>query len=148
MNHIPLIITAQQRANLITLAKGLMGEYGPLKANFDIKKYTSRRNNKGINCGAAGCAVGHGPYFGIKKHTEERWGQYCKRCFISYHKNGWDYLFSGHWGGFDNTPEGAAKRIIYSLKYGVPENLNTKRYSEIVPLYSHLTLADLEGLEV
>jgi hypothetical protein len=38
---------------------------------------------------------------------------------------GW--VFSGSWSERDNTPLGAAQRIIYALRHGVPENWRDQR---------------------
>jgi hypothetical protein len=77
-------------------------------------------------CGTVGCAIGHGPYAGIKKRRNETWTRYAERVFT----NGWFYqplyqfLFEGDWWQVDDTREGVVKRIHYALKYGVPDTKN------------------------
>lgn len=35
------------------------------------------------------------------------------------------WLFDGSWTSWDNTPNGAARRIRYALKYGIPDDFDT-----------------------
>jgi hypothetical protein len=107
--------------NLRRLAKYLQSR--SLKADF-IMSYYSRKQPLGYgigNCGTAGCAVGHGPYAGIRKLKKEDWLSYSVRVFgLERHSREWDWCFSGLWASKDNTPKGAAKRILTLLKSGVP----------------------------
>ena len=105
-------------------------------------------NEKEEFCGSIGCAVGQGPQFGIEKKKNEKWYTYAKRQFVGQREIYFYLLFNQRWEGVDNTPVGAAQRIIYLLKNGVPSDTNlpfSRKYFKT--LYSHLTLADLEGLE-
>lgn len=91
----------------------------------DFKEYKRlegeyARNNGGVGrCGAVACAVGHGPAAGILFHSSELfpsgnpdWGSYADRfCELSE----FPFLFGGDWTAFDNTHQGAAKRIRYLL---------------------------------
>lgn len=38
------------------------------------------------------------------------------------HSNEWYWLFSDEWQMSDNTPRGAAKRIVHFVKKGLPDN--------------------------
>lgn len=109
-----------KRHNLQLLAEYLTEP--ELKAAFDISRYCENifvENTE--DCGSVGCAIGHGPYAGIKKETHESWNEYAKRCFVnSIHKHEYAFMFECSWADVDNTPEGAAKRIAYALEHGVP----------------------------
>jgi len=78
------------------------------------------------NCGTCGCALGHGPYAGIPKRSGETWHQYAHRAFVLLDEHGtwdcWNWCFSPLWSGNDNTAKGAAKRILWMLKHGIPHN--------------------------
>lgn len=70
-------------------------------------------------CGTVACAVGHGPMAGIKPLLGEDWSFYGMRVFTS-DMYAYNFMFGGTWSGWDNTPKGAALRIIYFLTYGYP----------------------------
>lgn len=140
----------EHRDNLKKLATYLLS--GKLKADFDMRYFSndiSISTRAGIydpTCGSIGCAIGHGPYAGIPK-IDEAWDEYAERVFgVESHPScpthrifGW--LFGSKWTDIDNTPEGAAKRIIYYLKHeDIPytENLHD------TAIYKNLYLADLE----
>lgn len=127
MEHKELNIDPKQRSNLKKLADYLLS--GNLKAEFDMGMFSDRGSHS-ISCGTVGCAVGHGPYAGIPKDANETWYDYARIVFNGYDINLFDWLFGGEWYHYDNTPEGAGKRILYALKYGVPTNhkYDTKIY--------------------
>lgn len=93
---------------------------GRLAATFNMTTYSEEKRfeTTGTTCGAVGCAVGHGPYVApdmIKKENEN-WNEYCTRIFdITSDSDEWNWCFGSDWSEFDNTPEGAAKRIKYIL---------------------------------
>lgn len=117
------------RENLLKLATYLLS--GKLEADFDMGSFTDGsdwRFNRRLDCGTVGCAIGHGPYAGLPKQDDEGWIAYSNRVFgfisepylygpNTYHTQGnyWHWCFSSLWDDIDNTPEGAAKRILYLL---------------------------------
>lgn len=110
------------RDNLKKLADYLLS--GNLKSEFNMLHYADENNNGSneigkLTCGVVGCAVGHGPYAGIEKHSYECWDSYVIRVFGAESAM-FSWCFSSDWTGVDNTPEGAAKRILYTLEHGVP----------------------------
>jgi len=116
-------MTTEQRENLKKLAYYLLNE---LKADFDMCEFgddyccwTS------ITCGSVGCAIGHGPYAGITKINYEGWSTYAHRVFGVAQTGDTHfirkYLFDSDWKMVDNTPVGAARRIIRYLSSGIPE---------------------------
>ena len=72
------------------------------------------------NCGTVACAVGHGPFVGIKPLKGEGWMTYSERVFTKDRQE-WEWCFDGCWEDIDNTPHGAAKRIKILLKRGLPD---------------------------
>lgn len=112
--------------NLRKLAAYLLS--GELKADFDMSRFSNTllpiNKRRETHCGTAGCAAGHGPYAGIPKNEDESWEDYIIRVFgigkeLDYY---YSWCFQGEWIGLDNTPEGAAKRILWLLDNGLPDN--------------------------
>lgn len=112
--------------NLLKLATYLLS--GELKATFSMHRYTEhilvKNQHEATECGTVGCAAGHGPYAGIIKYSSESWNDYVERVFGvgSWDTEYWAWLFSAGWVYTDNTPEGAAKRILYLIRHGLPDN--------------------------
>lgn len=77
-------------------------------------------------CGTVGCAVGHGPTAGFAPLKGETWFRYTERVFLCEDVNAnpgyrkFSFLFGGEWSSYDNTPQGAGRRIEYALQHGVP----------------------------
>ena len=105
------------RKNLRILADYL--ESKKLKAAFSMETYSADGESYKPNCGAVGCAIGHGPYAGIPKRVSESWDAYDTRVF-GLQGEALRWCFSSRWAEIDNTPEGAAKRIRYLLEHGAP----------------------------
>lgn len=116
------------RDNLATLAAYL--EQLPAKyRRFDMAQFavTPRAGRyvppaKSPHCGTVACAAGHGPKAGIPALKGESWTEYSNRVFVDQDADwaAWDWCFGASWARYDNTPEGAAKRIRYLLAHGVP----------------------------
>jgi len=72
-------------------------------------------------CGTAACALGHAAsIFRVPK--ECWWGDLAKSLFgIDGVSEEWDWCFSGDWADVDNTHYGAAKRILWLLDKGLPD---------------------------
>jgi hypothetical protein len=102
---------------------------------FDMLQYSDSAtcDRERNNCGTVGCALGHAPYAGIAKHTGEDWDEYCNRQFDVYSEL-WRAFFSSNWVEVDNTPRGAAKRILFCLKNGIPEFIG-ERQQHLFPKY-------------
>lgn len=96
-------------------------------------------------CGTVACAVGHGPGAGIAPMADDcTWQRYAARVFgadrlMDDIVHGW--CFDGAWTVLDNSPTGAAQRIVYMLQHGVPEDFTTAVY---VYRDTHVPLPDLE----
>jgi hypothetical protein len=81
-------------------------------------------------CGTIACAVGYGPAAGlpISEADANDWLSYGRRVFgISPGSETWGWLFSGAWAWKDNTPVGAARRIVHLVEHGLPENAEQQR---------------------
>ena len=88
------------------------------------------------HCNTAGCAVGHSPYVkGLPKpHDEEEWEEYSERIFgMSEGSDEWNWCFHYAWENVDNTPHGAAKRILQLISTGLPDSSSKQRYG-VAPL--------------
>jgi hypothetical protein len=115
-----------QVKNLIKLRDYLRS--GELSAKFDMADVCENALFQYDTwCGSVGCAIGHGPYAGVKKLEEEDWFDYCRRVFINniatnLHADSWEWLFSEEWKEVDNGPIGAAERIDILLTKGLPSD--------------------------
>lgn len=117
MNH-EVQLSEFQRGNLRRLAaflSRLPAETFDMEVFCDISRVTAQKH-----CGTVGCAVGYGPNAGIACLTGESWVQYGDRVFVSFKSDDWDWMFNGQWSGIDNTPVGAAKRILFYTRRGIP----------------------------
>ena len=108
------------KESLVKLANYLLE--GAQRAAFDMSYFHTPdgKDEYVTDCGTAGCAVGHGPYAGIPKHANEGWWDYSYRAFGVTEGRAWDWCFSGHWHHYDNTPRGAARRILCLVENGAP----------------------------
>jgi hypothetical protein len=133
MEHLKFDLTEEQVSNLKKLAEYL--NRSELPAKFDMNTYCGEEmmeldNGFPTICGSVGCAVGHGPYAGIPKNDYESWTEYSRRAFTNGRRTTlFLFLFSEDWAAVDNTPKGAAKRIEYFIRYGVPELVTALRGS-------------------
>ena len=142
----PLELTDQQRANLLKLAEGLLtlpdliesqGLHFSMKDFFKTEPRSPKRRIastiEDYNCGTAACALGYGPYLGITPNPgEDSWFDYADEAFgtctpgrmvTDAQSMLWNWLFSNRWTSLDNTPDGAARRIFWFLKNGLPATL-------------------------
>lgn len=144
--------------NLRTLAAYLAQP--ALKAAFNMAIFGSHPARGNTYCGSVGCAVGHGPYAGIDKMPEEVWGQYTQRVFgflgEGLHDYRWYWCFGAEWAPVDNTPYGAATRILWLLEKGLPDRLFEQMYgmhplcyaqTEIYATGNGLSLRDIKPAE-
>ena len=120
--------TAEQKQNLILLRDHLQTVD---RDKFDMDwfmldeddQHISLHHHEAIhNCGSAACAIGYGPAAGVKViETDKEWDTYSERVFgFSCLSDAWNFMFSGVWTSYDNTPEGAARRINYVIEHGQP----------------------------
>ena len=132
------------KGNLLKLAEHLKTKV--TKRQFDMEMYRKKRKFffKKVDtaykvdrsdCGSIGCALGWAPFVeGLESQTEDlhynreygcwcvHFDKYCERVFGLYifHPE-WEWCFSPRWKDVDNTPKGAARRIEYLVRHGVPE---------------------------
>lgn len=84
------------------------------------------------------CAAGMAPLAGIEiLETDRNWRDYLNRVFeIDIDKPEYFWCFSAHWWRIDDTPHGAAARILYLLIDGLPQDYKPgKEYSEFKKCY-------------
>lgn len=156
-------VSAQTRAELVKLSTYLREvDSRPSNLKFDMETFYSPTPHE---CGSSACAIGHyaimigwQPMYGGIAPPE---GQVVETCSIGESnvlgwqvfsrqvlglsnrgstEEDWDWLFSGEWGGVDNTALGAAARIDYYLEHGVPDpfsiSSSLSKYNEtMVDLY-------------
>lgn len=123
-------ITPTRAANLRKLADYLLtlpAEY----PDFDMDSYvigesSGDRAHVAV-CGTAACAAGHGPNAGVPPLPDETWEVYTDRAFVD-DAEPWSWCFSAMWVDVDNTAHGAAKRILWLLEKGVPDNANRQQW--------------------
>lgn len=65
-----------------------------------------------VECGTAGCAVGHAPFAGIEKLEQETWYQFGKRTLFT-EPSEYLWLFGSFWGG---TSFGGPKDVVERMK--------------------------------
>jgi hypothetical protein len=127
----PFETTPERRANLVKLARFLYTE--PIEAKqFRMSFYNSDSDYAASisqGCDTAGCAIGWAVTAGIEPLPKEDYYDFCCRTLIdggdgnSFSCHEWSWCFDCGWGLFgtrDNTPKGAAKRILWLLLYGLP----------------------------
>jgi hypothetical protein len=121
------ITTPDRRANLVKLARFLYTE--PIEAeNFRMTCYDSNGSDCAVaiepKCGTAGCAIGWAPRAGVMPLKHETWGNFADRA-LGDDPDFWLWCFAFDWFPRDNTPRGAAKRILWALVKGVPDTRDT-----------------------
>lgn len=91
--------------------------------NISSPVVVKRIKEKNI-CGTSCCALGTAAYHGVGKITKDmNWNDYARAVFGLHNLHDlWHYLFSGGWNLIDNTPEGAAARILKLVTEG-PEKI-------------------------
>lgn len=121
--------------NLRKLADYLLK--GELGSDFDMHLFTSYLDeDEAVNCGTSGCAAGHGPYAGIEKFATETWVEYVGRVFgLEWCTNECAWCFSPNWERTDNSATGAAKRILWLLDKGLPEQHEAQRRGDVPLCY-------------
>lgn len=133
---IDLGLTAEHEANLRKLAEGLLERAFP--GTFHMASFRAGTDAAGNpiawacqsatdpGCGTAGCALGWAPVIVSPMEKSEDFVDYGERVLglTPYEESdeAWEWCFGGDWQYSDNSPEGAAKRILYMLEHGVPED--------------------------
>lgn len=83
-----------------------------------------------FNCGSGGCVIGHCVALDMENIEKNFMGIFGRIAYVqwseyftdlNHYSPEWRYLFSSSWGDIDNTRTGAAKRIRYVVKNGVPK---------------------------
>ena len=121
-------ISTEREANLRKLAAKLLAVS---ESEFDMAFFSDNDEPcDPVRCGTVGCAVGWGPAAGIEASVnDDNWWNYSYRVFVpSDDVEAWDWCFDADWASVDNTPSGAALRILYLLDKGLPEDSYEQMY--------------------
>lgn len=115
----------EHRQNFYKLAMALWA--GNLPGRFDMADFKTKGaanlSPASRSCGTAACALGWSPTFVAPAKRGEGWLPYCNRVFgVRSGDRAWHWCFGGGWSTTDNTPQGAAKRILWMLRRGVPDD--------------------------
>lgn len=138
-SHFPFKPSREQRDNLTKLADFLESIPAEPQAShpvgFSMRTFVAYTDGERewfperadyTRCGTVACAAGHGPAAGIPALPDESWDSYIRRAFgaglISKANPSSLFLFSAGWQDVDDTPQGAALRIRYALRHGIPNN--------------------------
>ena len=139
------------KKNLFQLAKGLLSKI-PYEIDPDDTEFSMRAFTKGYEdapfCNTVGCAVGWAPFYGIEKSLNENFRAYSSRQLCNSNFKVWEFMFGGNWYEFDNTKEGAGKRILFVLLHWTPETDDLYKNYVSVELYKFLNVGQtIEELE-
>lgn len=133
-------VTTHQFRNLLTLAEGLLElpadysgfhmHYYRVRSAFDdcdppLSMLSPSGEFEGYGdpmrvpnvCGTVACAVGHAPeILGVAPRLYESWDGYAEWVFGDLPEDLFSYCFDSDWDQHDNTPQGAAARIVHLLE--------------------------------
>jgi len=138
-----------KRHNLLEMAKYIATIP---QEKFDMKFY--RLGNKAKttkDCQSIGCVIGHCTILSREPLPIKEDGSYIKFSEFSEQFTGfmkeepeWEWCFDALWYLVDNTPYGAAQRIIYLLENGLPKDWRRQKIN-IAPLsYTNIKVEDYE----
>ncbi len=148
-------LDARREANLRYLAS-FLGALPDDYMNFDMGTYAIAKDEseefephemkqRGHTCGTSVCALGHLPLLGFMAHNYESWEPIGGRVLgLAYGTNDlghdtakeWDWCFDGGWQHLDNTPKGAAQRILWMLDH-TPEEVR-EAFKEADKITDHI----------
>lgn len=122
-------MTQEQRDNLQKLADFIRAIP---QERFDMEAFRSKHeDNFTHECNTIGCVLGYSPQvlYDDFKDVPKLFDSSIDYEGISIEKLGidpleseWNWMFGPDWNEVDNSPTGAADRIEWFLKHGVPEN--------------------------
>jgi hypothetical protein len=146
------------RENFLTLAEYLFTLPNDFEY-FDMSQFAAIKNtnadsfcefkqiirfadlDKFNSCEICHCALGKAIGAGFKPIRKDRgWRDYCLRVFdIGFHSPEYSWCFGEEWKKSDNTPQGAAARIMYMLENGIPDDWvnQTKDLNHFMNIYEN-----------
>ena len=90
-------------------------------------------------CGSIGCVIGHCTILDTNPLPRCLDGtiDFCEWAdsFTCVTNDEWLWCFAGFWAGIDNTPTGAADRIEWLLKNGLPDDLEEQSMGKVPLCY-------------
>jgi hypothetical protein len=95
-------------------------------------------------CGTVACAIGHSIAAGVvPPECVLSWRLIAEEFFVHDNSIEWSWCFDADWQTVDNTPKGAARRIYYMLRNGVPKEFEMygeeEDFARMVPFYEYTT---------
>ena len=142
-NHEPLRMDKLGKLRLLTLAEHLwnLNEHHK-ETEFDMNTFctfktrnvnTTLRNMNKYKCDTVVCAAGYAALISDKLGLDVpiqdnrtkaiHWSAWCD-ILTGHQLNVYDWLFGGDWASVDNDPKSTARRFIYTVRYGIPNNKN------------------------
>lgn len=125
---------------------------------YRLSETTGMANENAVSteCNTAGCALGWCTVLdpkGVEKHRvynselfaegEIEFADWSEDFTgLNMHSTEWHWCFGVTWAKYDNTPLGAAERIMFLLTYGVPDRFIKDDYDsyDLVSLYKDIQL--------
>jgi hypothetical protein len=96
--------------------KEFLGYHGSVSNPIHLSKIREEKNICGTSC----CALGTAAWHGIGSMTRDmNWEEYSAKNYgMKFGSELWTFLFGGDWRYADDTPEGAAARILKFVTEG------------------------------
>lgn len=115
-------ITPKQEANIRKHCEFLCFDPRVKEVGFDMSKFGTPE------CGTAGCSAGY-----LNITMNDRSAQFRTNLYLGIKADcsEWYWAFSANWIGVDNTPVGAAGRLLYFLEVGLPVNWGDIHYGKV-----------------
>ena len=126
-----------KRENLQLMANHL--KTNVLPENFHMGKYRGFYDFSNPECGSVGCAVGTCTVLDVENVMNNFTNPDGEIEFLDWSEDftgllgggdEWGWCFASDWSKTDNTPTGAALRIEWLLKYGLPVYWKNQMYDD------------------
>ena len=146
-------VSSEQELNLRKLANYLLrnGREIYKRGEFDMDTYTARRTAtaegeidylyvkpaasveiRNTTCGTVGCAAGYAPMAGVLPSRDEMTWHTFVREQLAPSRDVFGWCFSADWTPIDNTPYGAALRILKMLNFPIALSIELHRLGQTV----------------
>lgn len=151
--HVALALLQPELPMKFNIASYESGGMGSDYESFPLEG--EARANRADYCGTAACVIGMTPLLtGMPKRGGEQWFEYSERVFgllkpsevpSEQRRINWAWMFSGDWALFDNTAQGAARRMLLHIlgESHSPYFDDHEHMKLIVADYKALSLEDL-----
>lgn len=125
---------------LATYLAKLPEDYDHFSMNYwNEDPESTLEHNEPSHCETVACALGHAPYCVSPMKKNEYWMIYAERIFnLPFEKM--KFVFDYQWSELDDTPRGAAKRIVYFIKNPDTTFNNFHEMKELLHEYNKINL--------